>query len=226
MLAEALAAGREPQALYVTSATLPALGTLEGAREERVFVIPPAAMRRLSDLETPPGIVAVFPSVLTPLDALLRTAEPVMLLAGLADPGNAGTLVRTAEIFGIRRVIFGSGGVEPHNPKVVRATMGAVFRASIAIAEPGDLVEAVRRHGFTLVATARGGIPLADFRFPTKPLIAIGNERHGVAIWLPQCDLTVSIPHEGAGESLNAAVAGGIVLYAFAQQLSRPIEAP
>ncbi|MDQ2857036.1 MAG: RNA methyltransferase [Candidatus Eremiobacteraeota bacterium] len=219
MLAEALAAGRKPQAIYVTSAGLATLEALRGISTERVFVIPPAAMRRLSDLESSPGILAVFADGLMPLEALLRPAEPVLLLAGLADPGNAGTLVRTAEIFGIRRVVFGSGGVEPHNSKVVRATMGAVFRTSIATAEPTDLVEAIRRHGFTIVCAARGGTSLAEFRFPAKPLIAIGSERHGVTSWLPRCDLTVSIPHQGVGESLNAAIAGGIVLYAFAQQL-------
>ena len=80
------------------------------------------------------------------------------------------------------------------------------------------MVAAARRFDYTLVAAARDGVPLPAFRFPDRPLIAIGNERHGVAAWLPRWDLGVSIPQPGGGESLNASVAGGIIFYTFSQQ--------
>jgi RNA methyltransferase, TrmH family len=219
MLSEALAAGIEPEAIYVTSAGVPTLPEPARAYSERLFEVPDRAMARISDLETPPGIVAVFPIVLTPLDVLLGAGRPGVALAGVADPGNAGTLMRSAEIFGLSGVIFLEAAVEPHNPKVVRASMGAIFRLDLAVAKAGDISAAAERHGYTLVAAAHEGEPLPSFRFPERSVIAIGHERRGVAEWLPRFDRAVAIPQRGGGESLNAAVAGGIIFYAFSQQV-------
>jgi TrmH family RNA methyltransferase len=96
--------------------------------------------------------------------------------------------------------------------------MGAFFRMDLAEAEPHDVVAAARRHGFSIVAALRDGVPLPDFQFPRKALLAVGNERRGIADWLPAWDLGVSIPQRGPADSLNAAVAGGIIFYAFSQQ--------
>jgi len=98
--------------------------------------------------------------------------------------------------------------------------MGAVFRTRLCVANPDELLEAARRHGYHIVAAARTGIPLPEFRFPRRVLLAIGSERHGVGAWLPRWDTGVSIPQPGHGESLNAAVAGGIIFYTFSQQFS------
>jgi TrmH family RNA methyltransferase len=214
LLGEAVASGRVPEAVFATES---ALAGLPSTGDAPVFVVPDRAMARLSELQTPPGIVAVFPLTLTSLEALLQGGEPAVLLAGVADPGNAGTLLRSAEIFGIERAIFGRDGVEPFNPKVVRATMGAIFRTAIALAEPHELLAATRRHGYEVVAATSEGEPLPEFHFPARPLLAIGNERRGVSGWLPDWDLEVAIPQRGRGESLNAAVAGGIILYAYSQ---------
>ena len=105
-------------------------------------------MGKISDLETPPGILAVAPIETARLDALLAEGEPVLLLAGLGDPGNAGTLMRSAGIFGIRGVIFGADGVEPYNPKVVRGSMGAIFRLAVAQASPEEVLAAAGRGAY------------------------------------------------------------------------------
>ena len=178
-------------------------------------------MARLSELETPPGILAVFAQPATDLESLMRRGKALLLLAGVGDPGNAGTLLRTAEIFGLRGAVFTTDAVEPFNPKVTRATMGAIFRMELAVAGAGEVRDAAGRHGFTVVAAERGGTPLPEFVFPERSLIAIGHERHGFSTSLPGYDLAVGIPQEGAGESLNASVAGSIILYAFAQQGKR-----
>jgi TrmH family RNA methyltransferase len=207
MLAEALAAGRRPLAVYVTEAgrtALPASADLEGV----VFTVPDRAMARLSDVETPPGILAVFPLVLASLDSLLGAGLPGIVLAGVADPGNAGTLLRSAEIFGLP------------SAKVVRASMGAIFRMRLAVAEPVELVFGARRAGYSLVAAGHDGEPLPSFQFADRTLIAIGHERHGVTSLLPEVDRTVTIPQPGRGESLNAAMAGAIIFYEFSQRLS------
>ena len=221
MLAEALAAGNEPVAVYGTQPGLAALPhALRAALSaDRVFVVEERTLSRLSDLETPPGVLAVLSTRLEPLDELLAGGAPALVLAGVADPGNAGTLLRSAEIFGIDRTIFTGDAVEPHNPKVVRATMGALFRMRLAVAQGDDLLDAARRHGYAIVAATREGTPLPAFRFPERSLVAIGNERHGVFSSLPVADFQVAIPQTGGGESLNASVAGGIILYAFSQQV-------
>ncbi len=223
MLAEALGAGLEPIEVFVTQAKLAQTSATLGRFVDRLLVVPDRAMARLSDLETPPGIVAVFAIALTGVDALLAGGEPVAVLAGVADPGNAGTLLRTAEIFGIGSALFVGDAVEPHNPKVVRATMGALFRMRVGTASGADLVAAARAAGYTIVAAARGGHALPEYRFPQRCLIAIGNERHGVSLALPHYDEEIAIPHAGLGESLNASVAGGIIFYAFSQQTKRRI---
>jgi len=218
MLGEALRSGLRPEALYATEAGYAALGLTAGDLQAPVYLVSERAMGRLSDLETPPGVLAILPVRLEPLHRLFEGGEPVVLLAGVADPGNAGTLLRTAEIFGLTRAIFARDGVEPHNPKAVRASMGAIFRAGVATADAPEVSGAAREHGYDLVAATREGVPLDEFSFPAKVVLAIGSERHGVAGWLPRWDAAVAIPHVGSGESLNAAVAGGIVFYVFAQQ--------
>jgi TrmH family RNA methyltransferase len=223
MLEEALGAGKIPEQLFVTDRGASLLDPeTRAAYADRTFFVPERAMARLSDLEAPPGVLAVLPVTFEPLAGLLD-GSPALVLAGVSDPGNAGTLLRSAEIFGIARAIFTRDGVEPHNPKVVRATMGAVFRMRIANADGAALIAAARDAGYTIVAAAHGGEPLPGFAFPEKALLAIGNERHGVAAALPAWDRTVSIPQPGSGESLNAAVAGGIIFYAFSQRSERTI---
>lgn len=218
MLAEALAAGRVPDELYATEAALTEPIRRDPRLAGRIATIPERAMARLSDLESPPGLLAVFPLRSEPLAEILATGEPALLLAGIADPGNAGTLLRSAEIFGIERAIFARDGVEPYNPKVVRATMGAIFRMHVASADAAELATIANERGYTVVAAERAGTTLASYRFPARAILAIGNERRGVYAWFAHPSEAVSIPHLGAGESLNAAVAGGIVCYAFSQR--------
>lgn len=225
LLGEALQAGHEPEAVYVTETAFATLGPLASAVAARTYLVPERALRRLSELETPPGILAVLPLRLAPLDDVFASGAPVLVLAGVADPGNAGTLLRSAEIFGIRAAIFGALGVDSHAPKVVRATMGAFFRLRLAAAGPQDVLAAAHARGYTVVAATRSGTALPNFTFPERPLIAIGNERQGVEGWLPAWDAGVAIPQLGSGESLNAAVAGGIIFYALSQQLASSAEA-
>jgi TrmH family RNA methyltransferase len=223
MLAEALAAGLRPEAVYLTEA---ARASLPAPLEAVSFLVAERAMARLSGLETPPGILAVFPLRVEPLEAILADGGPGIVLAGVADPGNAGSLLRSAEIFGFAGAVFLADSVEPHNPKVVRASMGAIFRLKVATCKAAELATAAARAGYTVVAAARGGEQLPGFRFPERCLIAIGNERHGVAAYLPQIERAVAIPQPGGGESLNAAVAGAIIFYAFSQQFGAKIFDP
>ncbi len=213
LLDEALESGLVIAEVYATQAALRAhqrLGELEAAGTP-VFAIEERAMDRISDLETPPGLIAVVEHPPVPLGTLVEGDEPVLALA-LADPGNAGTLLRSARAFGIERAVFGRGGVDPYHPKVVRAAMGALFRMKISLGTGEELVGAARASGRPIIAVDLDGEPLDRFAFPQRPVLVIGHERHGVRTWLPVRDGAVRIPQDGV-ESLNAGVAGSIVLY-------------
>jgi TrmH family RNA methyltransferase len=140
-----------------------------------------------------------------------------LLLAGVGDPGNAGTLVRSAEAFGAAGVLFGRGGADPFAPKVVRAAMGSIFRLPVAGVDPEEVLDLAAAAGRPVVVTDREGEDLRLAGLPADAVLAVGNERRGVRDWLPRWDRAVRIPQTEATESLNAAVAGSIVLYESAR---------
>jgi len=226
MLAEALRSGVRPESVYATRTALDASSAIVDRLDAGVplYVVPERGMSRLSELETAPGLLAVVPMQDFRLEAVLAGGGPVLLLAGVGDPGNAGTLLRSAEIFGFSGVLFGGEAVEPYNPKVVRASMGAIFRLPVVEASAEAIAAAAAQAGYELVATGEGGEPLSEFRFRRRSIVGVGNERRGVRGWLPAWDRTVTIPQRGPGESLNAAVAGSIVAYVVSSQLERAAE--
>ena len=185
-----------------------------------LFIVPERAFGRLSDVETPSGILAVAPMRLSPLGTVLAADGLVLALAALSDPGNAGTLVRSAEAFGVRCVLFGRGGVDPYQPKVVRATMGSLFRTTVAVLDGAELVAAAASSERSLVALDLDGEPIDGFVLPARTILVVGNERHGIGSWLPRTDYTITIPQSGGNESLNAAIAGSIALYALSRKPS------
>lgn len=221
LVEEALSGSLPVRELRVTpeAQALPAVAAA-AARGIPVIEVSERGLSRISSLETPPGIVAVAEMAPAPLSRMLAGPGLVLLLAGVADPGNAGTLLRAAEAFGAAGVVFGAGGVDPYGPKVVRAAMGSLFRLPHAVAEPDALLQAAAEAGRPIVAADRSGRPLPEFAFPSRPILAIGSERGGVGGWLGRWDEAVSIPHAGPTESLNAAVAGAIVLYEWAKRTS------
>ncbi len=107
---------------------------------ERTYVVSARSLGRLSDLEAPPSIVAVHACSSPEPRDILQRGVPVVVLAGVADPGNAGTLIRSAEIFGFGAALFCDNAVDPYNPKVVRATMGAIFRLMLGTARRNEVV--------------------------------------------------------------------------------------
>lgn len=214
LLAEAERSGIQPRELYVTPAALAGLDGRWEAAGVAVYVVPDRAFARLSDLESPSGVLAVFDLPEHRLTAILARSGPVLLLAGVGDPGNAGTLVRSAEAFGAAGALFGRGGADPFAPKVVRAAMGSLFRLPVATVGPDEILAAAQGSGRPIFAADTDGEPLDGVAIPNDAIVAIGNERRGVRDWLPRWDRAIRIPQRAATESLNAAVAGSIVLYA------------
>lgn len=214
LLQEAHEAGVRIEALYLTKSASENLALLAQQLEDAgtdVFVVEERAMKRISDVRTPSGILAVAPIVLREPERILDGAGTVLLLADVSDPGNAGTLLRTAEAFGAAGVIVGSLGVEPYNPKVVRAAMGALFRVPLALADPDGLRRALE--GWDVTGLTAAGVPLSRLEWGPRTLLVVGNERHGLGRWEALCTRHGSIPMAGQAESLNAGVAGSIALY-------------
>jgi tRNA G18 (ribose-2'-O)-methylase SpoU len=109
--------------------------------------------------------------------------------------------------------VFGSLGVDPHNPKVVRGSMGAIFRLTISIADPEATAAAAAAAGVPMLGLTAEGAALPKARFEPPLALVVGNERHGLGGWQSGCQRLVSIPMRGGAESLSAAVAGSIALY-------------
>ena len=217
-MAEARRSGLRPRELYATPAGLTRIDPLlyEGDGIP-IYRIADRVYARLSELETPSGVLGIFSLTERTIDDLLASEGIVLLLAGVSDPGNAGTLVRSAEAFGAAGVVFGRGGVDPFAPKVVRAAMGSLFRVPIATADAESLLTAAQASHRPVVATDLDGEDLRSARIPARAILAVGNEKRGVRDWLPRWDLAVRIAQLGSAESLNAAVAGSIVLYESAR---------
>jgi TrmH family RNA methyltransferase len=176
--------------------------------------------------ETPQGVAALVRVKDFLLDAVIERIKvgPIIVLAGLQDPGNLGTILRSAEAFGSAGAVLGEGTVSPFNSKVIRASAGSVFRFPVVVAKAAgsmDLICAkLKIEGVRLIATAsHKGTPLDQAKLSGPAAIFIGSEGAGLSRGLiAQMDETVAIPHTAQVESLNAGVAGSIVLYEAARQ--------
>ena len=174
--------------------------------------------------ETPQGVAALVRcKTFKPEEVLAKSqAGPLLAIAGVQDPGNLGTILRSAEAFGAGGVVLGEGTVSQFNSKVIRASAGSVFRLPIAQVKLAATLEQMRNLGLRLIATSsHKGTPL-DQAVLTGPLaIFIGSEGAGLPReLLEQMTDTVAIPHSPNVESLNAGVAASIVLYEIARQTS------
>ncbi|MDB5070036.1 MAG: methyltransferase [Candidatus Eremiobacteraeota bacterium] len=220
LLAEAERSGLQPIEMYAADRGLEAGRDLAERYERsgiRVYHVSDQAFARMSDVSTWSGLLGVFELPRHTASDIVARPGTVLLLAGVNDPGNAGTLVRSAEAFGAAGVLFGRGGADPFGPKVVRAAMGSLFRLPVAVVDAEELLALAAAAGRPVVAADVDGEDLGVAGIPPNAVVAVGNERRGVRGWLPRWDRAVRIPQRPATESLNAAVAGSIVLYEAAR---------
>jgi TrmH family RNA methyltransferase len=214
LLSEALDAGLVPALVAVDEAPSPAaLAVVARAQAAGALIVTLAgrAAGRLSDREHAPGLLAAVPQP-PRWDGLLPSGPALLVaLCGLQDPGNVGTLLRSARAFGAAACLLAEGSADAFGPKVVRASAGAALRlptAEIALAALADLS---RRHGLHLAASAPPR-PGAHTRWspPARCLLLLGHETRGVPE-VPGAAPAV-VAHEPAVESLNVAMAGSILL--------------
>ncbi len=226
VLSEALAAGVPVESVYVDRSVTDPAGGLEAvldaayAAGSRLFELAPGVMARVADTVTPQPIMAICPQVDIPLSAL-GGADLVVVCVDLRDPGNAGTVIRSAEAAGAKGVICCNGSVDMFNPKTVRASAGALFRVPVVSGgEPSDVLAVLGERGLNrLAATARDGDDYTTVDLTRPVALVIGNEAHGLPSGLePVLDGRLTIPMAGRAESLNAGMAAAVLCFEAARQ--------
>ena len=186
-----------------------------------VTLVDDRALASLSDAVNPAGLVAVCRHLDAPLEHVLNvSARLLAICADVRDPGNAGTVIRTADAAGADAVVLAGQSVDAYNPKTVRATVGSLFHLPVAIEpDPVKAVRAAQARGLTvLAADGAGEVDLfeADLSRPTAWLF--GNEAWGLPAELADlADQRVAIPIHGRAESLNLSTAAAVCLYASAR---------
>jgi TrmH family RNA methyltransferase len=230
ILEEAIRSGLRFSAVFFRESTqdlaqrlLPQIGA-----QVETLLLPDKLFDSLVPSESPQGVAALVRLKEFSLDDLTERLNvgPLIALAGLQDPGNLGTILRSSEAFGSAGLVLGEGTVSPFNSKVVRASAGSVFRLPIihnhgnATAKFEEVSNKLRAQGVRLIATSsHKGTPLdqADLKSPSA--IFFGNEGSGLPRDLmAKMDESIAIPHSSQVESLNAGVAASIVLYEAARQ--------
>jgi len=191
-----------------------------GANVE-TLLLPDQLFAGLVPSDSPQGVAALVRWKASSITEILAHPRPGLLLAiaGLQDPGNLGTIIRSAEAFEAAGIILGDGTVSPFNSKVIRGSSGSIFRLPLVRTKFAEAIPQLRDHGYRLLATSsHKGTPLQDVSFPGPSVVIIGAEASGVPRdLLSQIDETITIPHSPKVESLNAGVAASIVLYEAAK---------
>ena len=192
-----------------------------GTEAERV-VLSPDLHARLSGKDGA-ELVAV---VEMPDDGVARLADssrphgPVVVFDRPTSPGNIGTLARSADAFGASALVVTGHAADPYDPQSVRASTGSLFALTVLrVPGHGPVVEHAHAHGYRIVGTDEEGSPLGEADLSGRVVIVVGNETHGISSgWRAACDDVVSIAMTGTASSLNAAVAGSIVLHEALRQ--------
>ncbi len=205
LIAQAIAAGWEIEAQFV------APGATAVQSSAPVYELAPNVIERVASTEAPQPVLAVVRQ----RDSLLPAdADFVMVAHRLSDPGNAGTIIRSAEAAGAQAVVFTQGSVDPFNSKVVRATAGSLFRIPVVSAE----LDVLRAAGLRVLATSsHHGTAYTEADLTGRVALVVGNEAHGVPDDSP-VDGWLTIPHAGAAESLNVAMAATVLVFEVARQ--------
>jgi TrmH family RNA methyltransferase len=221
LVADALASGAPVRAVLAADdvAAGPAAALLAdaAARGVQTAVAPREEFDALADTETPSGVLAVVKWGPLALDAVRLDPGPaaVLILDAVQDPGNVGTMVRTAYALGARLTIALDGSADLRNPKVLRSAMGAIFRHPVAQARAEECLAFLEANGIALWVATMDGAPIgAGTQVPARLALAVGNEGGGIRPeLLARAALRAAVTMRPGAESLNAAVAAGILLH-------------
>jgi RNA methyltransferase, TrmH family len=190
------------------------------AAQVETLLLPDNLFTGVVPSDTPQGVAALVRMKSYAVEDLLAEGGPVVAVAGVQDPGNLGTILRSAEAFGAAGVVLGENTVSAYNSKVVRASAGSIFRIPLLKQELKTALSLLREHGLRLLATSsHKGTPVNEAKLTSPLTLLVGSEGAGLGREImAQVDEVVAIPHSPKVESLNAGVAASIVLYEAARQ--------
>ena len=202
---EAVAAGLQIESEFVAAGAAPVSGSV-------VFELAPGVVERVASTDSPQPVLAV--ARIPPPALTLAGAAFVLVGDRLADPGNVGTMLRSAEAAGLDGLVLTAGSVDPYNPKTVRASAGALFRVPVL----GAGLDAVREGGLRIIGTSsHRGVGHTSADLTGRIAIVVGNEAHGLGDDTP-VDEWVTIRHQGRGESINVAMAATVLCFEACRQ--------
>lgn len=197
---------------------------LEAAGEsDSCYKVTQTVMKKLSDTDSPQGVLAVVSTETHDITELTEAGEKkpfILILDRLQDPGNMGTIIRTAEGAGVTGILVSSDSVDVYGPKTVRSTMGSVYRMKVCISDdlPTD-IEKLKAAGIVVFGTHLNGKEFYDEDFTGAAAFLIGNEGRGLSDAVAEkADRLLRIPMEGQVESLNAGVSAAVVMYEVLRQ--------
>jgi len=192
------------------------LKQLEEANFSSIYTVPNKLYLEVTDTENPQGILAVMHKKSVSIESVYDNKNFFVVLDSIQDPGNMGTIIRTADAAGATAVIVSKGCVDVYNPKVLRATMGSIFHIPICYCENIlETLQSLKAKGIVLCAAhLSGSKSYFDLNYKNNIAIIIGNEANGISDSVAALsDELVKIPMEGKSESLNASIAAGLLIY-------------
>ena len=207
---EALIYGTEPEMVVLReNVELPEfLSDYKGM----VVLVAERLFSKISTTENSQGIIGLYKFFDTKINNFLAK-DKLLFLDGIQDPGNLGTIVRSAAAFGLDGILIGPGSVDIYNDKVLRSTLGGIFALPILDIKTEEL-KLFKKHGFSIVGAALGGKNIYNYTFSEKTIVGVGNENSGLSQeFTALADDFITIEINNKMESLNASVAASIVLY-------------
>lgn len=176
--------------------------------------VPDDLFVKISSLVNPQGILASVNMPEYSMEELPGLQKPIVLLDGIKDPGNLGTILRTADAFDFGGVVLTGECVDIYNPKCVQASMGSVLRVTNIVTRPAD-IKTFKDDGYMIFGLDLKGKGFSRSNsLPVKSIVCIGSESHGLSVEVKElCDELIKIPMAGKAESLNAAIAAAIAMY-------------
>jgi TrmH family RNA methyltransferase len=234
LLRTALRAGAAVESVYLAPEAEEDPATRETCRQAletgaRLFILGPGVLERVADTVTPQPVLTILPMMdndvagdVAVADGQAAAEEPlIVVLVDVRDPGNAGTVLRTADASGVNAVIFSGESVDPYNPKTVRASAGSLFHVPFSVqADPVALAASFKARGYrTLATVARDGDDYAALDWSVPTVLFLGNEAAGLGAEVRRAvGGAVGIPMDGRAESLNVGVACAVLCFEALRQ--------
>jgi RNA methyltransferase, TrmH family len=228
LVEDAIRRGAELEAVYLGQHARQAFHALleaPGLAGVPVAELKEGVLEKLGSTRTPQPVLAVVPIPSAPAVSDLTGAGPVVVTVGVSDPGNLGTLMRSAEASGCAGLVCAGDSVDAYNPKVVRASAGSVLGIPVVAApagrqlDPAAVLDALVAAGRSRFGAAVGGTPMDALDLTAPVALVLGSEAHGLPAGVQErLDATIGIPMRGPAESLNVAMAGTVLCFEAARQ--------